>query len=280
MKHLALTLLLLFAASMLVAQKPERKAEKKQKRTERKERKLEKKDIRQQEGRFLVLGMGGSANYTVDTRMAQNHYDGMGAYALLAYQHEKPKGFYDFKIGSFTYNSLNNAAERASMDNLRYDLQFSYLRNMKTSGTKWQWRLGGSADFTYNGRINFNLGNDAFGHDGIASLGIASSLSRDLRLIKRDWHFRAKASLPLFTYINRLPEYSLSGWGGTSSAFKPIGGFNRVSTGFSLFKPFHKHTDNGFQLSYNWDFYGFNDSEIHRVRVGNHQLGLAMLIKI
>lgn len=280
MKHIALTLLLLFSASLLIAQEPEKKVEKKQRQTERKEKKRETKDVRQQENRFIVAGMGLSANYSIDTRMAQNHYDGIGAYAIIAYQHEKPKGFYDFKIGSLTYNNLTNAAERAVIDNFRYDLHFAYLRNMKTAGDKWQWRLGGIADFTYNGRLNFNLANDGFAHDLIGSLGLATSLDRGFRFIKRDWNFRAKASLPLVAYINRLPEYSLSGWGGTSSAIKPIGGFNRLHTGFAVFKPFHKHTQNGFQISYDWDFYGFNDSDIHRVRVGNHQLGLAMMIKI
>ncbi len=280
MKKTALTLFLLLAVMAMMAQKAEKKAEKKQKRVERRERHLEKKDRHQQENRFLLVDLGASSNYTVDTRMAQNHYQGGGAYASLAYQHEKPKGFYDIQLGSFTYNSLNAAHEGASLDNFRYDSRIAYLRNTSALGEKWLFRLGGSLDFTYNARINYNLGNDALGHDGILSLGLASSLSRELHFFKRDWQFRADARLPLFAYLNRMPEYSLSGWGGTSSTFKPIGAYNRLNTGFSLFKPFHKHTPNGFQLSYNWDFYSFQDSDIHRVRVGNHQLGLAMLIRL
>jgi hypothetical protein len=280
MKQVALTLILLFSASLLLAQKPEKKAAKKQKRTERKEKRLTKKDIAQQENRFLVIGGGGSANYSIDTRSAQNHYEGFGAYANVGYQHEKPKGFYSVNIGSLTYNDLTTASGRGNVDNFRYDFSFAYLRNMDFLNEKWTWRLGASADAIYNNRLNLNLGNDAVGHEGIASLGLATSLGRDFRLIKRDWSFRAEARLPLLAYINRLPEYSLSGWGGTSHAIKPIGAFNRLHTGFTVFKPFHKHTQNGFQVSYHWDFYGFNDSDIHRVRVGNHHLGLAMLIKL
>lgn len=280
MKHFALTMLLLLLASGLWAQKAERKAQRQQKRIERKEKKRLKKDTRQQENRMLILGAGGSANYTVDTRMAQNHYEGSGAYMSVGLLHEKPKGLYNIKYAGFTYNSLTNAAERASVNNIRYDFSFAYMRNMNFSNDNWRWRLGGAIDAIYNNRLNVNLSNDAVGHDGIVSLGLASSLDRNLHFFKRDWRFRAEAGLPLFAYINRLPEYSLSGWGGTSNAWKPIGSFNRLRTGISLFKPFHKYTPNGFQISYHWDFYGFNDSDIHRVRVGNHQLGVAMLIRL
>lgn len=280
MKQTALTLLLIFASTFLLAQKAEKKAEKQQKRAEKTEKRIEKKEIRQQGNRYFRLGGGASNNYTVDTRMAQNHYQGFGAYAFLGYQTERKKGFYDMQLGGLTYHSLSAAHGESSMDNFRYDFRFRYLRNVSQIGDNWHFRLGGTADFTYNSRLHFTLSNDGFAHDMIGSLGIATSLSRDLHFFKRDWTFRAEAGLPLFAYVNRLPEYSLSGWGGTSHAVKPIGLYNRLNTSFSLFKPFHKHTDNGFLLSYSWDFYGFNDSDIHQVRTGTQQVGLAILMKI
>jgi len=280
MRKTALLFVMLLLGSLLLAQQTDKKAEKAQKKTAKKEKRLDKKDTRQQEARFLSIGMGASSNYTVDTRMAQNHYQGEGAYASIQFSHQKPKGYYEVNAGTFTYNFLSTASDAASVDNLRYDYHMAYYRNVSTLGEKWLWQVGGSTDFIYNNRLNLNLGNDGYAHDIIGSLSMVSALSRDFRFLKRDWHFRTHAHLPVVSYVNRLPEYSLSGWGSSVGAIKPIGWFNRLRTGFSIFKPFHKHTPNGFRFSYNWDFYAFDDSDIHKVRVGNHQLGLAMLIKL
>jgi hypothetical protein len=274
-------LLGLLGMCLLSAQEvSEKKAQRKQRREARKALRLEKKETRQQENRLLIVGAGGSLNYLVDTRMAQNHYQGLGGSLVVENQHEKPRGLYDIRMAGFQLNSLSAAHEQSGVSNFRYDFRFSYLRNVDTLGAHWRWRLGGAADFTYNGRTHPSLSNDAYAHDLIGSLGMATTLDRRFRFLKRDWQVEARADLPLIAYVNRWPGYSLSGSGESQQSVKPIGAFNRFHSRFSIFKPFHKYTPNGFRISYHWDFYAFNDSEIHRVRVANQGLSAALIIHL
>lgn len=231
--------------------------------------------------RYLLFDYGLGYNHSLDTRMSLSPYKGPGARIGFGMQAEKPHRRTEYQYASGRVDRILPAHLESLVWNSRYDGAFSYLRKVKPlAPRKWDRWLGGSLLLSYNFRYAPRLSNSAVHWDGVAAIGPTAALRTPLRFFRADWLLDGRLSLPLLAYVNRLPAYALSGWGGTANYVAPIGRYTRLSTFVALSKRLGKLSPNRWQLSYAWDFYAFNESDIHRLRIANHSLTYTLWVKL
>ncbi|MDX1905776.1 MAG: hypothetical protein SF053_01990 [Bacteroidia bacterium] len=242
-------------------------------------RKAERAALRAQRTHYLSLDAGTTYGQTLDARMAANRYFGAGLQLAIGGETQSPRGLKQTRyldtrflvlvpshVSSMTFNTFNESYG-------------TYFRNVRTLGA-WTLRAGGGWSVLANARINPSLGNSAFNTDAAVSAVAAGNLNRAVRLpLLGTWDLAYTLRLPLVSYLNRLPAYGLSGLGGTSSFVVPVGVFTRVNSSISLTRPISKGNPNLHRFAYAWDFYAFNDNEIHPLRVANHTLTYTLLIR-
>ena len=234
---------------------------------------------RLQKERYIGFEVGGLYNQSQDTRMESSVFDGIGGRIQLVYSSQTPKGLHEVDMAAGQFAFLSPPHDESTIQNWRGDLNYHYLRNIKSlAQDKIMWRLGGAFVGTFNFRWNTRLSNSGVTWDGLGSLGIASHWSGKLNILREGaWDYRF--TLPLASYVNRLPTYSLSS-DGLDNSFAPIGKLTRVLSEVGISQKLGRNSPNRMRLSYTWDFYSLNESEIHDVRIANHQLLFVLLIKL
>lgn len=253
-------------------------------RTIRKEaRKEAKAEQKATQTHYLVMGVNGRYGLTQDFRMSRSTYHGMGIGGILSYRMRSPKIWEEFLIDpSFTAQST--ASGVASLQNIYGGLDYRHLRHLKDLGAKQDWHLylGGSIDTRANVKINSALGNSAAHWEGTSSLNLAAGLQKNVKLplIKKPVGMDYQLMIPVFAYVNRGPEYSLSGLDDQNHVFTSIWGLPRVNSELGISFPFAKNNPNRLRVAYRWDFYGFNDNEIHPVRSAQHGLAVELLVNL
>ncbi|MEM6633371.1 MAG: hypothetical protein AAF694_27105 [Bacteroidota bacterium] len=256
--------------------KRSKKELKQEKRQLKKARKLTR---RFQKVRFFGVETGGIYSQVQDTRMQSSVFDGIGGKLNLTYISETPKGLHEVDLAGGQFAFLSPEHDESQIQNWRADINYHYLRDFRRlANDKILWRLGGAFTGLYNFRWNTRLSNSGITWDGLASLGVASHWSGKLKIPREGaWDYRI--TLPLATYVNRLPTYSLSS-DGMDHSFAPIGTFTRILSEVGISQNIGRNSPNRVRLSYTWDFYSLNESEIHDVRVATHQVLFVFLVKL
>lgn len=269
----------LFFSPIEVHAQDARRSKKELKEEKRVVKKAKRLTKRLQKERFVGLEVGGLYNQSQDTRMESSVFDGFGGRVQFIYQSKTPKGLHDVDIAAGQLAFLSPPHEESQIQNWRGDINYYYLRDMKSlAQDKVLWRLGGAFNGTYNFRWNTRLSNSGVNWDGLGSLGVASQWSGGLNILREGaWDYRF--TLPLASYVNRLPSYSLSS-DGMDHSFAPIGKLTRLISEIGISQQLGRNSPNRMRLSYTWDFYALNESEIHDVRIANHQLLFVLLIKL
>ncbi|MEL6134994.1 MAG: hypothetical protein AAFR59_16665, partial [Bacteroidota bacterium] len=76
------------------------------------------------------------------------------------------------------------------------------------------------------------------------------------------------------------PDYSLPYFGSPKGFFMPIGRQGRVVSDLGLIFPLRSRSLNRIRFAYNWDFYGYRESEIFVTRVATHALTVALQVRL
>lgn len=233
--------------------------------------------------KYLAMGLNGRYGLSQDFRMSQLTYSGFGVGVILAYRMRSPKVWEEFVIDpSVSFQSASN--EQSSLINPYGGLSYRYLRHLTDLGSEQDWHLylGGEVEALANARINNRIGNSAFHWEGIGALNLAAAIQKEVKLplIKTPVSMDYQLMLPVFAYINRGPAYSLSGLDPQNHIFTSINGLSRVNSELGLTFPFSKNNPNKLRIAYRWDFYGFNDNEIHPVRSAQHGLAIELLVNL
>ena len=257
----------------------DRRSKKELKKEKRVIKKAKRLTNRLQKERYFGLEIGGLYNQSQDTRMESSIFDGFGGRIQAVYQSKTSKGLHDVDLAAGQLAFLSPPHDESSIQNWRGDINYYYLRDIKRiANDKVLWRFGGAFNGTFNFRWNTRLSNSGVNWDGLGSLGVASQWSGSLPLLREGaWEY--SIALPLASYVNRLPSYSLSS-DGMDHSFAPIGKLTRVISEIGISQQLGRNSPNRMRLSYNWDFYALNESEIHDLRIANHQLLFVLLLKL
>ncbi|MEL6653063.1 MAG: hypothetical protein AAFQ87_19845, partial [Bacteroidota bacterium] len=163
-------------------------------------------------------------------------------------------------------------------------ITYRHLRRIKQLGAQQDWNLylGGEIDTRANVKLNENLGNSAASWEGTSVLALSVGTQKDVNIpfTKFTLPFDAQLAIPLFAYVYRGPEYSLSGLDDQLHAFTSLWGLPRAKTEIGMTIPFSKRNPNCLRVAYRWDFYAFNDNEIHPLRMAQHGLALELLVNL
>lgn len=248
-----------------------------QRKAERKARRLEQRFLKD---RYIVSEYGLMFNQTQDTRMEQSIFRGPGAHLHLGYYSQTSKGLHDYDIGAGQFSYLFADHEGSEVLATRVDANYTYLHRLRArEGSSWGWQLGGAANLIWHFRYNETLVNSASNWDGIGALAVASEWSRNIRWGQRPTWIHYRAMLPLAAYVLRTPEFGLS-FTQNQQYFAPIGKFTRLYSEIGITRSLGRQSDNLIRLVYAWDFYALNDSDIHKVRVANHNLIFSFFLKM
>ncbi|MFK7923981.1 MAG: hypothetical protein AB8H47_18630, partial [Bacteroidia bacterium] len=263
-----------------VTEKSARKQAKEEVKTQKKAAKTLEKAT---QTKYMVMGLNGRYGLIQDFRMSGLTYQGTGPGLILAYRMRSPKVWEEFVVDpSVSFQTSNN--EQALLYNPYIGMSYRYLRHLTDLGSKQDWHLylGGELEGRGNVRILSELGNSAAHWEGIGALNLAAAIQKDVKLplIKTPVSMDYQLMLPVFAYVNRGPSYSLSGLDPQNHVFTSINGLSRVNSELGLSFPFSKNNPNKLRVAYRWDFYGFNDNEIHPVRSAQHGLAVELLVNL
>lgn len=252
--------------------------QKEAKQARKEERKARRLDLRFQKERFIVMNLGLIYKQAQDTRMAQNIYRGPGVFFYGGYRSDTPKGIH--QVGAKAQISLLSPQhDESSVLNPRFTFQYLYMGKLSGDLERGQWYIGGSLDGLFAYRISNELSNSGFNWDGIGSLSAAGGWFKNMKLLKRDMQLRGIVSLSLLSYVNRFPEYSVSS-GGVSETISVLGKFSRMISQWTLDWKLGRRSENLLQLGYTWDLYLYPETEIHKLRIAEHQLTIGLLVKL
>ncbi|MEM6347948.1 MAG: hypothetical protein AAF927_28925 [Bacteroidota bacterium] len=232
---------------------------------------------------YLVMGLNARYGLSQDFRMSRSTYSGVGIGGILSYRMRSPK-IWEEVLMDLSSATHYTSSELGVLDNTYGGIDYRHLRHIKDLGAKEDWHLylGGSIDTRANVKVNEALGNSGAHWEGISTLNLAGGLQKDfeLPLIKKPVSMDYQLAIPLFAYVYRGPAYSLSALDDQNHVFTSIWGLPRVNSELGLTFPFAKNNPNRLRVAYRWDFYGFNDNEIHPVRSAQHGLSLELLINL
>ncbi|MEL7531749.1 MAG: hypothetical protein AAFN10_10595 [Bacteroidota bacterium] len=232
---------------------------------------------------YLVMGINARYGLTQDFRMSRLTYQGLGLGGIVSYRMRSPKIWEEILVDA-SFANQTTSTELGSLENVYGGIDYRHLRHIKALGAKQDWHLylGGSIDTRANVKVNTDLGNSGAHWEGISTLNLAAGLQKDfeLPLIKTPVSMDYQLAIPLFAYVYRGPAYSLSGLDDQNHVFTSIWGLPRVNSELGLTFPFSQNNPNRLRIAYRWDFYGFNDNEIHPVRSAQHGLALELLVNL
>lgn len=264
-----LLLVLLLGPDLVLAQQTDRD-------TRRAERKARKAEIKASTDHYQRSGTQAMVLTLRDTRMTPLWYRAPGL-GLVAGQTDRRPGVVehmDFVIGQ--YGFLSPIGEGSDGHAFRVLGGHSHLRQISLSDSRWKLFVGGGIKGQYGGRLIPALGNSLYHHELTANLRADAEASRPFTLFGRNYDLRLRAQLPLFTYLNRWPEYGLV-IAGSAHHFAPIGVWNQITASFTWEGLMSERNDNRWQLTYHYDLYQFSD-EFHRLFSAAHILEFAYLL--
>ncbi|MFW5877673.1 MAG: hypothetical protein ACOCUP_01030 [bacterium] len=152
-------------------------------------------------------------------------------------------------------------------------LESSFLRHIRSDS----WAAGGGISGEYTANFYDKLENDSFHGDGVVSLNAVASYTEEFPLLKREAWFRSSLIVPVFSYINRFPDYNI---GGMEHILAGPGSYRRLGLKAELVKLMKHSKENRVSISYEWDFWHLtNEDEGLPVRTANHRLRIGFWLK-
>ncbi len=139
------------------------------------------------------------------------------------------------------------------------------------------WEAGGGLSAEYLMYLYTKLGNDSYHGDGIASFNAAGFYKKPFRLLKTDAWLRSGIIIPLFSYVNRIPEYNINGM---EHILVGPDNYRRISLCTQIIKKLKHSDENRISISYKWDFGFLDDSGgQYPARIAYHRLSFGFWLK-
>lgn len=139
------------------------------------------------------------------------------------------------------------------------------------------WEVGGGLSADYQMLIYEKLVNDSYHGDGIASFNVSAFYKKPFQLMKKDAWLRTGLIIPIFSYVNRMPEYNISGM---KHILVGPDKYRRVSMRTGIIKKLKHSEENKVSISYEWDFSFLDDSDGQfPARAAYHRLSLGFWLK-
>ena len=229
---------------------------------------------------YLVLETGGAYSINQDLSASNQIYKGAGFGLSIGQYIERPKTIRDYEILGLT-NQFNKSQSGVSSFDWTVTMNYGYLFILNHEDEKkWRIAIGPKLDFLTQFRLIPALGNSSTYWDAMLTLGGVCRIDKiiNLPLINKDVSFYSEAHLPIVGYLNR-PSYGIPGWE-ILHEFAYLGKMIRLETEVGIITPIRKDNPNLLRISYNWDFFRFQDNEVYRVVTGHHAFNLGLFVRI
>lgn len=240
-----------------------------------------------QKTRYLPFGLGASYESVQDFGLSPLIYRGMAFNFNFGYFEEKENYIDRSQVMMHVGGLMNKHQNSFSSSLIRGDYSYTHVRKIKTFlYDELQYFLGGQLLLTGNSRINSRITNIALGYDFSGSLGLANWVRYNFNLFERDFTCDANINVPFATFMMRPGYTSLSDFTNPDAnelktiirrgQWASFGKFVRFSNLFQL--SYHLKNGNALMLSYNWDFYAFNQE--NRVKAAYHAVYITTLFNL
>jgi len=240
-----------------------------------------------QKTRYLPFGLGASYQSVQDLGMSPLIYRGAAFNLTFGYIEEKENYIDRNQFLLHVGGMINKHQESFSTTLLRGDYSYLHVRKVTSFyNDNMNYFLGGQLAFAANSRINGRLTNIGFGYDFLQSIGVSNWARYKFQLFERDFTLDANINIPVLTFIMR-PNYTSIGDFTNPEANEAkalldrgklvsLGKFVRISNLFHL--SYYLKNGNAFMLSYNWDFYSYN--QVNRVKAAYHAVYFTTLFNL
>jgi len=209
-----------------------------------------------------------------DTRSTPGIYRNIGLGLSLRHEISKPnhqfENLFQFNIGA----GRPNFEDGALMYSFAFVNETNYIRKIDDHIS-----AGIQGFFSQHNRLIPALSNSSYNSDIIFGLGPLGKWKTSLPILKKETSINISISMPLVSFVNRIPEYGLS-FSGVSSTVAFIGRFNRLSFRIDAKRLFRKSNENKINYFYRWEYHGMKEFEgLHNLRIATHQIGFHLWIK-
>jgi len=212
-----------------------------------------------------------------DLRMSPRIYRGPGFVAFAQLRDFRPKEtvlqtlFFQFAY-PLTEETISGDS---SYNNPRGTVDLTYLRRV----AELPLQLGGGLSGGGNLRTLSSLSNSAFNYDISVSANASARWQHDFSLFGRDAEWHAQLSVPLFSWVSRMPAYNIS-YVGPATTWAFPWDFYRLRLNLGLSRLLKRSDENRFSIEYLYDFYGMSEpNREERLTLGNHAIVFGYALK-
>ena len=262
---------------------------------------LTRKQIRKNRPNYIILGTGINRAIFRDLATSPLFYKWMIPNFSLGYKKidfKKETAFgVNYSSGNLSHSIMNSGTNKLWALNLDF---YKLYQIEKLSTEKWNYKLGGTVQFTNNFRINEILENNAYGYEGFLNLLFSQKLTRDIsRKIEKNktiWFFNVhrkprKRELSYQLNIGLINNYLRNGYAylGQSEVindFKLLDDYKfEIMKGYRANSVLNYTTylknNNALQFSYSWDVFSTgNNNKNNRFEMASHKIQFSLLFNL
>lgn len=212
-----------------------------------------------------------------DTRMTPLIYRAPVVAANIQSLIYRPKALILFSIPAYFAYPITpkSIAGEEAYYVMRGTVDLAYLRQFQRAPLA----LGGGVMFTAGARLQSSLGNSATNVDFIASVFPTLRWEDDFSLLKRPAIWHIQATVPIYSFVTRLPAYNLPMVGPQIIWAFPWR-FYRVRIKAGISRLLQHSEENRLNIEYSYDFYGLSVKDsTHRLALGLHTLTVGYAMK-
>ena len=262
---------------------------------------LTRKQIRKNRPNYIILGTGINRAIFRDLATSPLFYKWIIPNFSLGYKKidfKKEASFgINYSSGNHSHSIMNYGTTKLWSLNLDF---YKLYQIEKLSTEKWNYKLGGTVQFTNNFRINEILENNAYGYEGFLNLLFSQKLTRDIsRKIEKNktiWFFNfhrkpRKRELSYQFNLGLINNYLRNGYAylGQSEVindFKLLDDYKfEIMKGYRANSVLNYTTylknNNALQFSYSWDVFSTgNNNKNNRFEMASHKIQFSLLFNL
>ena len=153
-----------------------------------------------------ILGAGAGWETYRDQAMSPLLYEGIQGTAGMGFEIGGARVLHRLE-GLFFFGNTSAQRIGGTTENLAFMVNGSHLSRLGTANAKWQWRAGPAISSWGSLRYHQSLVNSNYFYDLFISLGVAGSVERQFRLLRRNWLGGWQLTVPVLSWGLR-PTYS------------------------------------------------------------------------
>ncbi len=262
---------------------------------------LTRKEIRKNRPSYIILGTGINRVIFRDLATSPLFYKWMIPNFNLGYKKIDSKKETAFRVnytsGNHSHSIMNYGTNK--LWSLNIDI-YKLYQLKKLSTEKWNYKIGGSLQFTNNFRINEILENNAYGFESFLNVLFSQKLTRDIsRKIEKNktiWLFKIhrkprKRELSYQLNIGLINNYLRNGYAylGQSEVINDFKLLDDYKFGFlkgyransAINYTTYLKNNNALQFSYSWDVLSTgNNNKNNRFEMASHKIQFSLLFNI